>query len=238
MIDFRHVVDQFLDLLGVADTRHNIFTLGIHQVFTHHFLIAGGRVAGEGHAGAGVIAHVPEDHRHDIDGSAEIIGDVGGFAVIHGALAHPRFEHGLGGQFHLLVDILGEIRLDMLLVDFLEGADHRFPILGGHLGIELVALLGLIFSHRVLEDLVIQVEDGGAEHFNQAAIRIPYEAGIPGQLDHAFHTLSVRPMLRMVFIMPGMENLAPERQETSSGLVGSPNFLPACFSVTLRAASI
>ena len=26
--------------------------------------------------------------------------------------------------------------------------------------------------------------------------------------------------------MPGMENLAPERQETNSGLSGSPNFLP------------
>ena len=38
--------------------------------------------------------------------------------------------------------------------------------------------------------------------------------------------------------MPGMENLAPERQETNSGLVGSPNFLPACFSTSLRAASI
>ena len=40
---------------------------------------------------------------------------------------------------------------------------------------------------------------------------------------------SFRPMLSTVSIMPGMENLAPERQETSSGLAGSPNFLPVCF---------
>ena len=32
----------------------------------------------------------------------------------------------------------------------------------------------------------------------------------------------------MVFIMPGMENFAPERTLTSSGFSGSPSFLPIC----------
>jgi hypothetical protein len=39
----------------------------------------------------------------------------------------------------------------------------------------------------------------------------------------------------MVSIMPGMENFAPERQETSSGFFGSPNFLPVAFSIALSA---
>ena len=30
-------------------------------------------------------------------------------------------------------------------------------------------------------------------------------------------------------IMPGMENLAPERHETKSGLLGSPKVLPTLF---------
>ena len=34
----------------------------------------------------------------------------------------------------------------------------------------------------------------------------------------------------MVFIMPGMENFAPERTLTSSGFSGSPSFLPICAS--------
>ena len=34
------------------------------------------------------------------------------------------------------------------------------------------------------------------------------------------------PMLRTVSIIPGIENLAPERQETRSGLAGSPSRLP------------
>ena len=37
---------------------------------------------------------------------------------------------------------------------------------------------------------------------------------------------SVRPRLRIVSIMPGIETAAPDRTETSSGLVLSPNFLP------------
>ena len=37
---------------------------------------------------------------------------------------------------------------------------------------------------------------------------------------------SFNPMLRTVSIMPGMENLAPDRHDTSSGRLGSPNCLP------------
>src|SRR3990172_938277 len=44
-------------------------------------------------------------------------------------------------------------------------------------------------------------------------------------------------MLRTVFIMPGMENLAPERQDTSSGLLASPNFLPVFSSTAFIASS-
>jgi hypothetical protein len=45
---------------------------------------------------------------------------------------------------------------------------------------------------------------------------------------------SLRPILSTVSIMPGMENLAPERQETSSGFSVPPNFLPVSFSISLH----
>src|SRR5579859_6605082 len=44
-------------------------------------------------------------------------------------------------------------------------------------------------------------------------------------------TSSFKPILRTVSIMPGMENLAPERQETSNGLAGSPKVLAVSFSI-------
>ncbi len=46
---------------------------------------------------------------------------------------------------------------------------------------------------------------------------------------------SLRPRLRTVSIMPGMENLAPERTETSSGSLASPIVLPMAFSSRERA---
>ena len=39
-------------------------------------------------------------------------------------------------------------------------------------------------------------------------------------------------------IMPGIESRAPERTETSSGLPGSPNFLPVSFSIKATALRI
>ena len=38
--------------------------------------------------------------------------------------------------------------------------------------------------------------------------------------------------------MPGIENFAPERTETSSGFDTSPSFLPAAFSSFRRLSSI
>ncbi len=47
---------------------------------------------------------------------------------------------------------------------------------------------------------------------------------------------SERPMLRTVSIMPGMENFAPERTETSSGSSAWPSFLPIFRSRASRCA--
>ena len=49
--------------------------------------------------------------------------------------------------------------------------------------------------------------------------------------------LSLRPILSTVSIMPGMENLAPERHDTSSGFSASPNLRPTAFSTSLRYSS-
>jgi len=48
---------------------------------------------------------------------------------------------------------------------------------------------------------------------------------------------SLSPILRTVSIIPGMENLAPERQETNSGFSLSPKVLPVAFSIVIRACS-
>ena len=47
---------------------------------------------------------------------------------------------------------------------------------------------------------------------------------------------SFKPIFKTVSIMPGIENLAPERQETNNGFLGSPKTLPVAPSITFIAA--
>ncbi len=49
--------------------------------------------------------------------------------------------------------------------------------------------------------------------------------------------VSLRPRLRTVSIMPGIEALAPERTESSSGSDGSPKRLPVSCSSEASASS-
>ena len=49
--------------------------------------------------------------------------------------------------------------------------------------------------------------------------------------------LEVRPTLRMVSIMPGMDLRAPERTETSNGWAESPKRLPVSFSMRAMLAA-
>ena len=76
-------------------------------------------------------------------------------------------------------------------------------------------------------DLRLEAEDDVAVHLHEAAVAVPGEALVAGLLDRGrCRVASLRPMLRTVSIMPGMETRAPERQETSSGFLGSPNLAP------------
>ena len=96
LIGFGQVLGHVLDFLSVANAGHHVFSLGIQQVIAIHFLLAGRRIAGEGNAGAGIITHVAKNHGHDVDSRAQVIGNAGRAAVIHGALALPGFEDRFG----------------------------------------------------------------------------------------------------------------------------------------------
>jgi hypothetical protein len=64
----------------------------------------------------------------------------------------------------------------------------------------------------------LHAHDDVAIHLDEAAVAIPGEALVAGlALGEGFDGLSLRPRLRMVSIMPGMESRAPERTETRSG---------------------
>ena len=78
-----------VDRLGRADAGDHILALGIDQEFTVEVILPGGRVAGEGHAGGAVVAHVAEHHRLHVDGGTPLGRDVVESAIGDGTLVHP-----------------------------------------------------------------------------------------------------------------------------------------------------
>ncbi len=149
--------------------------------------MAGGGVAGEGDAGAGVGAEVAEDHRADVDGGAEVVRDALLAAVELGALAVPGLEDRLDGEVHLLARVLREVPAGLLLDDLLEGGDQLLQVGGLEVGVDgdLLGVLGLV--EGLLEELAVDAEDRLAEHLDEAAVGVPGEAlvaGLPGQALH------------------------------------------------------
>ena len=112
-----HLLGHVRDRRRRPDAGHDVLALGVGEVLAVELVLAGARVAGEGDAGAGVVAHVAEDHRHDVDRGAQVVGDLLVVAVVAGALAEPAGEDGLDGQVELLVRVLREARAGLVLDD-------------------------------------------------------------------------------------------------------------------------
>ena len=81
---------------------------GPTQVVAVHAAGAGGRVAGERHAGAGVLAGVAEDHRLHVDRGAQVAGDALLAAVQLGAQGVPGTEHRLDRTEQLFAGSCGK----------------------------------------------------------------------------------------------------------------------------------
>src|SRR5665648_655045 len=154
---------------------------------------AGGGVAGEGDAGAGLLAGVAVHHGLHVDGGAPRVGDVVEAAVGDGAVVVPAAEHRGDGAPELLQRVVGEVVAGALLDGGLE-LDHQVlevalvelgvvldPLgLLGRLedlleGVALVLVLGLAAQHHV------------TVHRDEPAVAVVGEARVAGRRDDALH---------------------------------------------------
>ena len=69
------------DRVGCADAGDNVFSLRIGEEFAVEPGLAGRRVAGEAHPGTRSLALVAEDHLDDVDGGADVVGNLVGAPV-------------------------------------------------------------------------------------------------------------------------------------------------------------
>ena len=196
LLEARHVL-ELGDRRGVADAGDDVFALGVDEVVAVEFLGAVGSVTGERDAGRGRVALVAEDHALDVDGSAQVVGDLVLLAVQRRARIVPGTEDGLDGELQLnhrvlrerddaIDDELGILgRVDALGEDALERGDERLEVCGIEFGVFLDALGVLGGRDCLLELVAVDAHDDVAEHLDEAAIAVPREAGVVGLLDEA-----------------------------------------------------
>ena len=181
---------HFADGHGSPDAGHHVLALGIGQELTEQLLLAGGGVAGEGHAGAAVVAHVAEGHGLDVDGGAPGVGDVVVPAVHVGAGVVPGAEHGLDGAHQLLLGVGGEVCADLGLVLGLELAGQLLQVVGSQLHVlgDAAGLLHLV--DELLKVLLAHFHHYVGVHLDEAAVAVPGPAGVAGLLgQHVHHVL-------------------------------------------------
>ncbi len=169
--------------LGLADAGDHVLALGVDQIIAFRLQLAGRCVARHGDAGGAIVAHVAEHHGLDVDGGAEVMGDVGRVAIGEGALAVPGLEHRLGGEAELFDRIVGEFVADIGAHDLAELPRHLAPVLGLELGVGFHLGVAPPGGDDRLEDLVGNAEHDAAEHLHQTPIGIEDEARILGALD-------------------------------------------------------
>ena len=187
LIGLGHDLGQLVDGLGGAHAGHHVLALGVHQELAEELLLAGGGVAGEGHAGAGGVAGVAEDHHLHVDGGAPGGGDVVHAAVVDGPGVVPGAEHGPDGAHELLPGILGEVLADLVLVLGLELLGQLLQVIGGELGVQRDAPLLLHLVDELLEVLLAHFHDHVGVHLDEPAVGVPGEAGVLGLLGEGLH---------------------------------------------------
>ncbi len=179
-INFRHPLLELFDMKRGADASNDVFALGVGEEFSVDLLFAGARVTGESDAGAGVFAHVPEDHGLNVDGGAPFIGNAVHLTIDVGAGVVPAAENGSDRFFELDIRIGREVFVEDVLVVGLIGFDQFLELLGGDFGVELVAVVGFdLVEHRVHLGARMPFGDIG-EHQNETAIGVPGEALVVG----------------------------------------------------------
>ncbi len=183
LVNLRGPFFKIGDLQRRARAGYHVLALSVEQVLAEQFDLASGGIAGEGDAGAAVIADVAKDHRHDVDRRAEVVGNAGSIAIVNGRCAVPGFKYGGDGKLKLLPGVLREFSAGFFYDQVLELLDNRLPPLGGDFRVALDALFCPDLLDVVFELQTFDVEDDLAEHLHQAAVRVPGKAvtGFGGQ---------------------------------------------------------
>ena len=88
-VALRHHLLQLDNGLRCADTRDHVLALCVNQKFAVELVHAIRRIAGEGNAGARILAGIAVDHRLHVDRRAPVLRDVVFPAIDNRPVVHP-----------------------------------------------------------------------------------------------------------------------------------------------------
>ena len=191
MVGVRHLVPQLLDGFGRPNARHDVFALGVDEIFAVEPLLAVRRIAAEGDPRGAVVPHIAVDHGLHVDGGTPFIRDVVQLPVHRGAFVVPRAEHGADGAPQLLTGIVGEVgartRLDLRL----ELGDQRLEVSGSEIHVLGDSQAGFLTLQQRFEGIVILVvrrthaHDHVAVHLHETPVAVVGEALVTRLRDQA-----------------------------------------------------
>ena len=216
-----NVVAHRVERLGGADAGDDVLALRVGEEVAVGPVLAGRGVAGERDAGAGVVALVAEHHRLHVHRGAEVVGD-----LLHrgGRCARGRrstTEHRLDRVTQLLLRVLRELDARLREHDRLEPArpapagprptarDRWRRRAASRSSSSACSNFSPSMSSTILPNICTN-----RRYESYAKRSLPVCCASP-PTDTSFS-----PRLRTVSIIPGIENAAPERTDTSSGSVG------------------
>ncbi len=225
--DVRHSLER----LRRSDAGHDVLALGVREELAERFRLAGRRVAGERHSRRRRLALVAEHHLDDVRSGAEIVRNPVGAAVDLSPRRVPGVEDRPDCVQQLRVRVARELVARRLAVDALEAPDQLAQPVLAQLEVAAGSLLVLETCQLPLEAMAIDAVDDLAVHLEETPVGVQGESRVAGRPARAPRPSSTfRPRLRIVSIIPGIEIAAPERTETSSGSLASPNRFPVCSS--------
>src|SRR3954447_1405258 len=163
----------------------------------------GALVAAEGHAGAGRVALVAEDHLLDVDRGAPLVGDAVDAPVFRGPIAGPGVKDGADREPQLLLRVLRKVLVGVLAVERLEAVDELLERVRVELGVLLDPAVALDLLDRLLERLAVDASGDVAEHLDEAPVGVPREPVVLRRLCQAFDRPVVHPEVQDRVEHPG-----------------------------------
>ena len=180
-------VPHAVDRLGGPDPRHDVLALRVDQELAVQATLSRRRVAGEAHSRPRGVALVPEDHLDDVDGRAEVVGDVVRAPIDLGTGRLPGVEDRASRPVELLTGVRGERGAGLTLVELRERRDQALQILGRQLDVELRPAALLQRLELGLEHVGVDPVDHLAVHLDQPPVRVVGEPRVPRRRGESLH---------------------------------------------------